>query len=400
MAQPPPEHILIVDDEPDIALTLKLHLEESGYLTCWAADGKAGLNLLHSNGYSLVLLDVCMPGISGVEVLKRLRADNLDTAVIMMTAYGNENLVAECMKEGAADYVSKPFDIDDLLHRMERAIDNRRTLKEKLLLEQEKEDFVFMLSHDMKNPITAVIGSIDIMREGRLGPVNPEQTDYLQSAIESCNEVVNMIDNLLDMQRFSTGRMQTRINPVNPHTLLADAVKRFSPAAEREHITMTLAASPSAPEIAVDSAVMNRVIANLLVNALKFTPDGGSITLSCRCIENSESHHIRIPVYATTPAGFSELRCFVCICVSDNGSGIPPNELSNIFARYVQAGNASTRSRGGAGLGLAFCKKAVESFNGCIWAESKEGVGSKFIILLPCHPNNYMCKKSIPEKQS
>jgi len=400
MAQPPPEHILIVDDEPDIALTLKLHLEESGYLTSWAADGEAGLNLLHCNGYSLVLLDVCMPGISGVEVLKRLRADNLDTAVIMMTAYGNENLVAECMKAGAADYVSKPFDIDDLLHRMERAIDNRRTLKEKLLLEQEKEDFVFMLSHDMKNPITAVIGSIDIMREGRLGPVNPEQTDYLQSAIESCNEVVNMIDNLLDMQRFSTGKMQTRITPVNPHTLLADAVKRFSPAAEREHITMTLAASSSVPEIAVDSAVMNRVIANLLVNALKFTPDGGSITLSCRCIENSERHHIRVPVYAKTPAGFSELRCFVCICVSDNGSGIPPNELSNIFARYVQAGNASTRSRGGAGLGLAFCKKAVESFNGCIWAESEEGEGSKFIILLPCHPNNYMCKKSIQEKQS
>ncbi len=394
MAQPPPEHILIVDDEPDIALTLKLHLEESGYLTSWAADGEAGLNLLHCNGYSLVLLDVCMPGISGVEVLKRLRADNLDTAVIMMTAYGNENLVAECMKAGAADYVSKPFDIDDLLHRMERAIDNRRTLKEKLLLEQEKEDFVFMLSHDMKNPITAVIGSIDIMREGRLGPVNPEQTDYLQSAIESCNEVVNMIDNLLDMQRFSTGKMQTRITPVNPHTLLADAVKRFSPAAEREHITMTLAASSSVPEIAVDSAVMNRVIANLLVNALKFTPDGGSITLSCRCIENSERHHIRVPVYAKTPAGF------FCICVSDNGSGIPPNELSNIFARYVQAGNASTRSRGGAGLGLAFCKKAVESFNGCIWAESEEGVGSKFIILLPCHPNDYTCKKFIPEKQS
>jgi len=400
MAQQPPDKILIVDDEPDIALTLKLHLEEAGYLTSWAADGEAGLNLLHSDDYSLVLLDVRMPVISGVEVLHRLKADNFDTAVIMMTAHGNENLVAECMKAGAADYVSKPFDIDDLLQRMERAIDNRRTLKEKHLLEQEKEDFVFMLSHDMKNPITAVIGSIDIMREGRLGPVNPEQADYLQSAIESCEEVVTMIDNLLDMQRFNTGRMQARISPADPNTILAAAVRHFSPAAEREHITLTLEAQSSMPEIAVDPSIMGRVIANLLGNALKFTPDGGSITLSCRCIENSERHRIRIPVYATIPVGLSKRRCFVRICVSDTGSGISSDELTRIFERYVQADNASMRSRGGAGLGLAFCKKAVESFNGCIWAESEEGEGSNFIILLPCHPNDYTCNKSIQEKLS
>jgi two-component system, sensor histidine kinase and response regulator len=400
MAKQPPEKILIVDDEPDIALTLKLHLEEAGYSTSWAADGEAGLNLLHSNCYSLVLLDVRMPVMSGVEVLHRLRAESCDTAVIMMTAHGNENLVAECMMAGAADYVSKPFDIGDLLNRMERAIDNRRTLKEKLLLEQEKEEFVFMLSHDMKNPITAVIGSIDIMREGRLGPVNSEQADYLQSAIESCEEVVTMIDNLLDMQRFNTGRMPTRISPTDLYTLLADAVRRFSPAAEREHITLTLEASSSMPEIDVDSAVMGRVIANLLGNALKFTPENGSITLSCRCLENSELHRIRIPVYAAIPPGLSEFRSFVRICVSDNGSGISPDELTKIFERYVQAGNTSMRSRGGAGLGLAFCKKAVESFNGCIWVESEEGEGSNFIILLPSHSNDNTCNNSKQEKMT
>lgn len=398
MAKQQAERILIVDDEPDIALTLKLHLEEAGYLTSWAADGEAGLNLLHSNDYSLVLLDVRMPLISGVDVLHRLRADKFDTAVIMMTAHGNENLVAECLKAGAADYVSKPFDIDDLLQRVERAIDSRRTLKEKKRLEQEKEDFVFMLSHDMKNPIAAVIGSIDIMREGRLGPINPEQADYLQSAIESCEEVVGMIDNLLDMQRFNTGRMQSRISPADPNKILAAAVRHFSPAAERERITLTLEAQAGMPEIVVDPSIMGRVIANLLGNALKFTPDNGLITLSCHCIENSERHRIRIPVYAAIPPELSKLRCFVRICVSDNGSGIPPDELTRIFERYVQAGNAAMRNRGGAGLGLAFCKKAVESFNGCIWAESEEGEGSNFIILLPCHPSNFTCNKFIQEK--
>jgi signal transduction histidine kinase len=379
-----PEKILIVDDEPDIAVILKLHLNEVGYLTDWAADGETGLNLLRSNAYAVALLDVRMPEISGIEVLRRMRAENSDAAVIMMTAHGSENMVAECMKLGAADYVAKPFDIDDLLQRIERAIVNRRTLKEKLLLEQEKEDFFSMLSHDLKNPITAVVGSIDIIREGRLGPVNSEQVDYLQSAIESCEEVVTMIDNLLDMQRFNSDRMQTRISPVNPHTLLADAVRRFTPAAERDKIILTLDAQSSVPEIAVDSSIMTRVIANLIGNALKFTPDGGSITLSCRCIENSERHDLLIPEYAVIPIGFSEYNCFVRISVSDTGDGISPDELTCIFERYVQAHKSSMRGLGGSGLGLAFCKKAVENFKGCIWAESVEDKGSEFIILLPC----------------
>jgi signal transduction histidine kinase len=384
MAIQPPDKILIVDDEPDIAAILKLHLNEVGYLTDWAADGEAGLNLLRSNAYAVALLDVRMPEISGIEVLRRMRAENSDAAVIMMTAHGSENMVAECMKLGAADYVAKPFDIDDLLHRIERAIVNRRTLKEKQLLEQEKEDFFSMLSHDLKNPITAVVGSIDIIREGRLGPVNSEQVDYLQSAIESCEEVVTMIDNLLDMQRFNSDRMQTRIGPVNPHTLLADAVRRFTPAAVRDNIILTLDAQSSVPEIAVDISILSRVIANLIGNALKFTPDGGSITLSCRCIENSGGHDLPIPEYAVIPIGFSENNCFVRISVSDTGDGISPDELTCIFERYVQSHKSSMRGLGGSGLGLAFCKKAVENFKGCIWAESVEDKGSEFIILLPC----------------
>ncbi len=397
MALQPPEKILIVDDEPDIATILRLHLEEAGYLTSWAADGEAGLSLLHSNGFDLVLLDVRMPGISGVEVLQRLRSDTLDTAVIMMTAHGNESLVVECMKAGAFDYVAKPFDIDDLMLRIGRAISNRRTAKDKQFLEQEKEDFIFMLSHDMKNPITAVIGSIDIMREGRLGPVNPEQVDYLQSSIESCEEVVTMIDNLLDMQRFNTGRMLTRVSPVNPLTLLAAAVRRFSPAAEREHIILALDAPSGVPEIAVDASIMARVIANLVGNALKFTPDGGSITLSCRCIENNEFHLNGIPSYAAVPDSFSEIRRFVRISVGDTGNGISPEDLTRIFERYVQAGKSSRRSQGGAGLGLAFCKKAVDDVKGCIWAESVEDRGSEFIILLPCHSAERTCTNTAVE---
>ena len=397
MAMQLPDKILIVDDEPDIALILKLHLSEAGYLSDSAGDGETGLKMLYSNEYSLVLLDVRMPGISGVEVLQRLRAEKFDTAVIMMTAHGNENTVVECMKAGAADYVPKPFDFDDLLLRMERAIVNRRILKQNRILEQEKEDFFYMLSHDLKNPITAVIGSIDIVREGRLGPVNTEQEDYLQSAIESCEEVANMVDNLLDIRRFNTGGMQTRIGPVNPCTLLDDSVRRFSPAAKREDIRLELGARSMVPEINVDVSIMARVIANILGNALKFTPCEGSITLSCRCIKSSELNSLRIPAYVTIPAVFSEFPGFVLISIKDTGNGISPDELPSIFERYVQSSKSPRRGQGGAGLGLAFCKKAVEGFNGCIWAESVEDTGSEFFILLPGHSVDPQFTNPVPE---
>jgi two-component system, sensor histidine kinase and response regulator len=386
-----PERILIVDDEADIAAILKLHLEDSGYFTAWAGNGQAALQMLKEGEFTLALMDVRMPGMNGVEVLNRIRAEGLDVSVIMMTAHGSEDLVVECMTSGAVDYISKPFSLDDTLQRVQRAIANRLMLRTKNRLEQEKEDFFFMLSHDLKNPITAVIGSIDIMREGRLGPVNSEQVEYLQSAIDSCNEVVAMVDNLLDVQRFETGKMPVVIRPQHPAEIMAAAVGRFSKAAEHEGIALTLEKDSETTEIAVDKNLLGRVLANLLVNAIKFTPEGGAINVSCRCVRNSAADRIRIPVYFVPPAGFANRRCFVRISVKDNGTGIPHEDLDHIFDRYTQAHNAVSRERGGAGLGLAFCKLAVESCNGIIWAESEAGVGSEFIILLPCYPGPSHC---------
>ena len=391
--------ILIIDDEQDIARILNLHLSEAGYQTDWAADGETGLTQLTSSGFSLVLLDIRMPGISGVEVLHRLKAENIDTAVIMMSAHGNENLVAECMKAGAADYVSKPFDADDLLHRIDRALTIRRTLKEKLLLEQEKEDFIAMLSHDLKNPITAVIGSIDIMRSGCLGTINPEQEEYLQSAIDSCNEVVTMIDNLLDIKKFEAGKIQMSIRPYMAKDLIEKIVRQYSRAAKFDGIELSADLAAADSEIEVDKNAFTRILGNLIGNALKFTPEGGSITISCRRLPHVELSELEIPAYAAIPPDFTARGDITRISVRDTGVGISTDELNRIFDRFTQLSRRTERERGGAGLGLAFCKKAVEIFNGCIWAESRESEGSEFVILLPCHDNNETCDITTSEKQ-
>ena len=269
--------------------------------------------------------------------------------------------------------------------KSDRVLPVRGALKEKSTLEQERSDFFSMMFHDLKNPITAAVGSIDIIREGRLGPVNSEQEEYLQSAIDSCNEIVTMIDNLLDMQRFEAGMMTFSIRPCNASDIAVSAVKQFTRAAEHDNITLTLDTADDVAEIAVDRSVMGRVLANLLVNAIKFTPDGGTIMVSCRCIEHSESHPIAIPDYVLNSDILRGQRCCLKFSVRDSGNGIPAEDLGRIFERYTQSGNATAREKGGAGLGLAFCKMAVESFHGVIWAESTLENGSEFSILLPCH---------------
>ncbi|MDD2321935.1 MAG: response regulator [Geobacteraceae bacterium] len=385
MATQPPDKILIVEDEPDIALALKIALESVGYEPFWAGDGEKALQiLLDDNDCHLALLDIRMPGIDGVEVLKRLRSSNRDVAVIMMSGHGSEELAVECIKIGAEDYLSKPFVLDDMLQRVERARSHRLAVIEKKRLEQEREDFFMMLSHDMKNPMTAVIGSIDIMREGRLGPVNEEQVDYLQSAIDSCNEVILMIDNLLDIRRFEVGKMQLSIQPYQPVDIIRKVVAQFSRAAERDGIRLSLEFKDGIPDIAVDRNALTRIMGNLLGNALKFTPEGGEINVSCNRIEPSDAHLTRVPSYVSLPDGFLERQCFVMLTVRDNGNGIPSDELKCIFDRYMQSSSNGGRERGGAGLGLSFCQLAVESFGGAIWAESEAGQGSEFIILLPC----------------
>jgi two-component system sensor histidine kinase/response regulator len=400
MAMQAPEKILIVDDEPDIAQIIKLYLEEAGFVTAWAGDGDTAIHMLLDTDYALVLLDIRMPKVSGVEVLRHIRTTGSSAAVIMMTGHGNEELAVECMKSGAVDYFPKPFDLVDMHQRVERAVTHRRTLLEIQRLEREKEYFHSMMSHDMKNPMTAAIGSIDIIREGRLGPVNEEQKEYLQAAIDSCNEVLAMINNLLDVQRFAAGKMQVIVRPYDPAEIITTAAVRFTHVAEHEGISLALNLEKKIPDIAVDRNAFSRVLGNLLGNALKFTPEGGAITVSCCAVKPDSMHKAPIPSYVKVPKGFRDQACFVRVSVKDTGSGILSEDLSRIFEPYTQSLSINGRERGGAGLGLAFCRMAVESFGGIIWAESETEKGSEFIILLPCYAETVHTAEAKEERLS
>ncbi|MDD2365744.1 MAG: hybrid sensor histidine kinase/response regulator [Desulfuromonadaceae bacterium] len=381
--------ILIVDDEYEIALPLKEFLEYEGYSAFVASNGAVALDkLVNEKDYAVVLLDVNMPDLDGITVLKRLREGMCDTAVIMMSGHGSEEIAVECMRNGAEDYIAKPFALEDMHQRLERAMAHRLALIEKRKLQEEKEDFILMLSHDMKNPLTAVIGSIDIVREKCLGPINGEQEDYLQSAIDSCNEVVVMIDNLLDIRKFEAGKIQMAINSYNGNQLIRRIASQFARPAKHDGIELLVDLEDGSSEIAVDKSSFNRILGNLLGNAMKFTPEGGKISISSRTVSASMLQSLDIPVYTEFPSCFRENAFYYKITVSDTGNGIPADELNLIFDRYTQFKRKTDRERGGAGLGLAYCKLAIDKFGGIIWAKSEAGVGSEFVILLPSVSEN------------
>lgn len=383
------DKILIVDDDQEIAQALQQFLADESYASSLASGGAEALDMLvNEKDYSVVLLDINMPGLDGVTVLKRLQDENCDTAVIMMSGHGSEELAVECMKNGAEDYISKPFAPEDMLQRIERARAHRQERIEKRQLQQEKEDFILMLSHDMKNPLTAVIGSIDIIREGCLGTVNDEQGEYLQSAIDSCNEVVTMIDNLLDIRKFEAGKIQMTVRSYNVHELICKIADQFTRQAKHEGIELSIDLGLDRAEIAVDKNAFTRVLGNLLGNALKFTQEGGKITVSCRCITGDEVQALNIPAYVSTSPVFLKKNHFIRLAISDSGNGIPSDEIDRIFNRHSQVTRKTERERGGVGLGLAYCKLAIESFHGMIWAEQGVEQGSMFIILLPSCASN------------
>ncbi|HBA89617.1 MAG TPA: hybrid sensor histidine kinase/response regulator [Geobacter sp.] len=498
--------ILIVDDEPDIALILKLQLEDAGYETVRARDGVEALEEIVREDFALIMLDIKMPRMDGLEVLSRVNC--AETPVVMMTAHGSEDIAVHAMKKGALDYISKPFSTDDMLQKVERAIDIDKTRKEnarlsrqldeerlkmeavlqgmadlllavdlqgrvitasrhaaqalsaedggvlgktleELLkaevpggelpgrtvlrtgepcldvaytlqiggrdvpvlssatplrngagelvgsveiirdisklreLEQEKEDFVSMLSHDLKSPITAVVGSIDLVREAKLGPVNDEQGEYLNAAIESCEEMVEMIDTLLGIHKFEAGKMRLYFKDEDPAALLARSVTKFQTVARRGGIMLSGTVQEGVPSVLADRGSFNRILGNLLSNAVKFTPEGGEIEVSADLVEDVASVIATIPEESYPQRDLPVEGRFVRLKVRDSGVGIPQESLGAIFDRFVQARNRRQGKSRGTGLGLAFCRKAVDAHKGYIWAESEPGAGSTFTILLP-----------------
>lgn len=380
-----PLQVLIIDDSPDdqeiCCHLLREHSEYDCTFLC-ASSGRAGIDLCQSAQPDCVLVDYLLPDLDGIAFLAALNATliTLPFPIIMLTGYGNEMIVAEAMRAGAADYLPKELLSAKSLgravsnavekHQLRRAVEDQRRLlwRTNAELRRRNEEictFYHMLSHELKTPLTAMREFVAIVIDGLAGPLTDTQREYLSIAKESCDQMTLGLNELLDVARLDTGKLHIVPSLTAMATVVERAVDMMLPMARRAGIHLSYQVEPALPDIMMDARRMMQVLTNLLGNALKFTPAGGQVS-------------VRVTLLPAAQDG-------LLVAVQDTGRGVAPELCSRIFERLYQAREEDDVFEGGLGLGLYICREVIKLHRGEIWVESTPGQGSTFFFTLPLY---------------
>ncbi len=371
--------ILIVDDEERNVKLLKAMLMRQNYHLLGADSGEEAFRLLTDTTPDLFLLDVMMPGIDGFEVCQRLKQHEKTKMVpiLMITALTEKQNRVKAMEAGADDFLNKPVDQtelvvrvksllriksyhDELLDRYQEIADINEKLRE---LEKTKDGLTHMIIHDLRNPLTAISAYLQLILMDKSN-FSDGQQEKMERCLKFCEELGHQIQSLLDINKMEEGKLVPQREITHLPELINGLLEQFHPVTEERKISLSFPRQRDIPAIPIDCSLMKRVIANLLNNAIRHTPHGGRIQIAVDLVPGNGG---------------------LCLSVKDNGDGLAPEYHQKIFDKFEQVKLKSEEGRvGSTGLGLTFCKMAVEAHGGKIWVESDgEGRGCTFRSLLP-----------------
>ncbi len=371
--------ILIVDDEEKNIKLLKAMLTPGNYRLHSAPNGETALSLVHDIRPDLILLDVMMPGIDGFEVCRRLKQDENTKMipVLMVTALREKEYSMQSMEAGADDFLSKPVDMTELVVRVKSMLrikayhdelhDRYREITEKneklQELEKIKEGLTAMIIHDLNNPLMGMSGNLQLLLLDRENYLESDALK-LETCLDYCTTMGNLIQSLLDIGRMEDGELKPNRKPTDIVTSINDVLDMFSTQTLMNQVNLHFIDPEKRPRINMDDTLFKRVLANLVDNAIRHTPQGGDISVTLEPASDDER---------------------ICVTVKDTGNGLAPEFHEKIFNRFEQVALKRVGIKvGTAGLGLNFCKLAVEAHEGNIWVESDgEGMGCAFRFELP-----------------
>ena len=357
--------ILAVDDEEFNLRLLDALLTPLGHEVLLAHTGEQCLEVVQAMQPDLILLDVMMPGIDGFEVAQALKRDEATRAIpiVMVTALQEVAYRVRGLEAGAADFLTKPVDKTELKARVEsqlKLVYQRRELQQsydKLReLETLRDNLVHMIVHDMRSPLQSILFSCELlMEEDQLSPSRRGSSTTIMSCT---SELINMVNSLLDITRMEAGQMPLDRISCDLRDIAQAVVESAALPAELKKLAVRV--DGDSAESVVDHDIIRRVVDNLLGNAIKCSPDGGTIGI-----------HISSTEEATR------------VTVSNQGQGIPPEYHAKIFEKFGQVELRKQGQRHSSGLGLTFCKLAVETHGGSIGVESEVGKSCTFWFELP-----------------
>lgn len=361
----PSGRVLVVDDELLNRELLRDLLEAKGHSVTEAGSGREALALAAHVMPHVVLLDVMMPEMDGFEVCRQLKA-NPATAIIpvlMVTALNGRPDRLKGIEAGASDFLSKPVDSREVELRTRNAIRSKQlydrlqeSFQKLQSLELLRDNLTHMIVHDMRSPLQSIAGHLEMLELSLDASLGAEDKDSLREARSSAHELVEMVSALLDVSRMEAGQMPLCRETCDIAQMAKEAAQLIGGLLSQSPVHMEL--PPACCEALCDRSVVRRIIANLLSNAAKYS--GREIRLSVQQLSDA-----------------------VKVAVADQGPGIPPEQHARIFEKFGQAEHGAARTAYSTGLGLTFCKMAVEQHGGQIGVESAPGHGSTFWFTLP-----------------
>ncbi len=377
----PIQRILVVDDEPSLRILLTKALGRAGFVCKEMPDAEKAWEIIHDDDepdFDLVISDISMPGMDGIELLKKVKEFNPSIDFIIMTGYASEYSYVDIMDAGASDYMTKPFNINSTLARIKRIareksylIDLEQTneqLRQAMeranrLAEDAKEAskaktfFLAAMSHEIRTPLNGIVGYTDMLMDTTL---DKEQKSFLESAKFSCDTLLSVVNDILDFSKVESGKLFLEAMAFDPEVLCFDTIDVVRTQVDESRVELLCRISDAVPgKVVGDPHRFRQVLLNLLGNAVKFTPRG-SITLSLDA-ESVEASHTLLTV-----------------SVADTGIGISPENYTAIFEPFIQSEDDITNRYGGTGLGLAISRNIARKMGGDLWVESVKGTGSAF----------------------
>lgn len=365
-------HVLLIEDNPGDADLVRLRLVEgkSAVEVNCVNRLSDGLDSLKDQSPSVILLDLNLPDSQGAETFRKVLENAPNVPVVILSGQDDEELAIKALHQGVQDYLVKGAISSHGLDRAMRHAVERQALLRSLEMSRKqqlefKNQFLSHVSHELRTPLTCIHQFVSILLDGLAGEVSPEQHDHLKTILKSVNQLTAMVRDLLEASRAESGKIRIEPRCIAVGDLIRQAVAMMQPVAREKGVGLEVGVDSRIPFVHADPDRILEVLINLIENGIKFTPQGGVVTVQA-CLTQTDPD-------------------FIYISVADTGCGISPEAKALVFERLYQDPNAVDNNRKGLGLGLFIAKELVTLHGGRIWVASEAGTGSTFSFTLPLY---------------